>query len=290
MANLGTIPFNYKTNAMQRILLVMDHDQVDVSAIDFACHLARTAHCPLTGIFVRDTVLELIPPIESDRPYGKESALRERDQEIRMDEEQTIRYFLDECALKDVKAEAWVDKGTPLEEVAFESRFADLLVLSPRTSYKGSGKIPTHFVKEVLERAECPVVITPHLFQKIDEVVFCYDGSASSLFAMKQFAYLFPQFHSLKTTVLEIRESRAPEMDEGHQRTMQWLKGHYKKVSTHHLPGTVKDELFTYFLKKQHLFIVMGAFGRTMFSQFFRPSSATALISTVDLPLFIAHH
>lgn len=268
----------------------MDHDAVDVSAIDFACYLARTAHSPLTGIFVRDTVLELIPPIESDRPYGKESALEKRDQEIRMDEEQTIRYFLDECALKEVKAEAWVDKGTPLEEVAFESRFADLLVISPRTSYKGSGKMPAPFVKGVLERAECPVVITPHLFQKIDQVVFCYDGSASSLFAMKQFAYLFPHYHSLKTTILEIRESRTPEMDEGHQRTVQWLKGHYKHVGIHYLDGTVKDELFTYFLKRQHLFIVMGAYGRNMFSQFFRPSSAAALISSVDLPLFIAHH
>lgn len=268
----------------------MDHDQVDVSAIDFACYLARTTHSLLTGIFIRETVLELIPPIEADLPYGKESALQKRDKEIKMDEDQAMRYFLDECALKGVKAEALVDKGTPLEEVAFESRFADLLVISPKTSYKGSGKTPTPFVKGVLERAECPVVISPHLFEKIEELVFCYDGSASSLFAMKQFTYLFPQYHSLKTIVLEIRESVTPETDEGHRRTVQWLKGHYEKVGIHNLNGTVKNELFTYFLKKKNQFIVMGAFGRSMFSQFFRPSSATTLVGTVDLPLFIAHH
>lgn len=268
----------------------MDHDQVDTSAIDFACYLARTCCSYLTGIFIREPVLELIPPIEASLPYGKESATQKRGDEIRMDEEQAMRYFLEECTLKQVKAGAHLDKGTPLEEVVYESRFADLLILSPRTSYKGSGKVPTHFVKSVLERAECPVVITPHLFDRVDEVVFCYDGSASSLFAMKQFAYLFPRFRGLKTTVLEIRESSTPGMDEGHVRTVQWLKGHFDKVVFHQLEGRVKNELFTYFLKKQNLFVVIGAYGRSMFSQFFRPSSAATLISTIDLPLFIAHH
>lgn len=275
---------------MQRILIVMDHDQVDVSAVDFACYLARTTRSHLTGIFIREAVLELIPPIEARYPSGKGSIRQQHEQEVRMDEDQAIRYFLDECALRQVKAKAVLDKGTPLEEVAFESRFADLLVIGPKTSYKGTGKVPPAFVKQVLERAECPVVIAPHLFDAIDEVVFCYDGSASSLFAMKQFTYLFPHYRVLKTTVLEIRENIISQADDSHQRVLQWLNGHYENVATHYLKGRVKDELFTYFMKKENLFIVMGAFGRSMLSQFFRPSSAHTLVQTIDLPLFIAHH
>lgn len=275
---------------MQRILLVMDHNVVDVPAIDFACYLTRTAHAQLTGIFIREAVLELIPPIEHDLPSGADSARQKRAQEIKMDEDQAMRYFLDECGMKSVKAAAQVDKGTPLEEVAFESRFADLLVIGPRTGSGGKGRMPSGFVKGVLERAECPVVIAPHLFEKTEEVVFCYDGSASSMFAMKQFTYLFPQFRSVKTTILEIRESIIPETYEGHTHAMQWLKDHYEKVVTHYLNGSVRNELFTYFLKKKNLFIVMGAYGRNMFAQFFKQSSANTLIHTIDLPLFITHH
>lgn len=275
---------------MQRILLVLDHDHADSPSIDFGCYLAKTTGSPLAGIFIKETALELIPRIETDHPYLTESSRRRMQQEIKMDEDQAMRYFLDECALKKVEAHAQIDKGAPLEEVAFESRFADLLVIGPGTGSKGGNKVPAPFVKQVLSRAECPVVIAPREFGEVKEIVFCYDGSASSLFSMKQFTYLLPQFRSAKTTVLEIRDSIAPQSDEGHKRTMQWLKGHYENVGFHYLNGSVRDELFTYFLKKQNLFIVMGAFGRNLLAQFFRQSRASQVLHTIDLPLFIAHH
>jgi nucleotide-binding universal stress UspA family protein len=52
----------------------------------------------------------------------------------------------------------------------------------------------------------------------------------------------------------------------------------------------VEDELVNYFLMKKNKLIVMGAYGRSMLSSFFKRSSADALIRILDLPIFITHH
>ena len=70
---------------------------------------------------------------------------------------------------------------------------------------------------------------------------------------------------------------------------MEWLRAHYSSVCYHVLKGESKDELFNYFFMHENKFIVMGAYGRSMLSNFFRKSEADVLIRMVDLPLFITH-
>jgi hypothetical protein len=66
-----------------------------------------------------------------------------------------------------------------------ESRFADLLIIDAETSFnRGLEANPTRFVKEILQHAECPVVISPVSFEGLDEIIFAYDGSASSVYAI----------------------------------------------------------------------------------------------------------
>ena len=80
------------------------------------------------------------------------------------------------------------------------------------------------------------------------------------------------------------------EFDEEHRRVMDLLRAHYPSVAYHGLKGDVKDELLTHFFMTSKKIIVMGAYGRSMLSNFFKKSSADVLLRTVDLPLFIAHH
>jgi nucleotide-binding universal stress UspA family protein len=41
---------------------------------------------------------------------------------------------------------------------------------------------------------------------------------------------------------------------------------------------------------KQDVVVVMGAYGRSYVSGFFKKSSADPLIKKIDLPIFITHH
>ena len=99
-----------------------------------------------------------------------------------------------------------------------------------------------------------------------------------------------PQFKSRKVRVLELSRNSKEEYNEADRKMMEWLRANYPSVCYQSLKGDAKDGLFTYFFMAKNKIIVMGAYGRSMLSNFFRKSSADILIRTVDLPLFITHH
>jgi hypothetical protein len=275
---------------MEKILLVVNAHKPDIFSIDFACQVARLAQTKLTGLFIENLYFEYPVVGFDDVSYFRQVSAA-ANATITADTDQSIRLFKEECSHKGVSPEVYIDQGEPIQEVIFESRFADLLIVDPDISfYDRDEPLPSHFVKEILAKAECPVLLTPEKFDKIEEIIFCYDGSSSSVFAIKQLTYLLPEFHDKKVMLLEVNRTSEEKFDESHRRMMEWLRSHYHTVYYHALKGDVKDELFNYFFKRKNLLIVIGAYGRSMLSNFFRKSNADILIRTVDLPIFITHH
>ena len=276
---------------MEKILLVINARKPDTASIDFACSMAALAETRLTGLFIENLFFEYIPAGGIDSPSYFETVKENAGATVTADTEQAVRIFKDACQRMTVLSEVFIDKGEPIQEVIFESRFADLLIIDPDISfYDREEQLPSHFVKEILANVECPVLLAPERFEDVEEIVFCYDGSASSVFAIKQFTYLLPEFSSKKVMLLEVNKTGNEEFTERHRRMMEWLRAHYHSAYYHALKGDVKDELFTYFFMKTKKIIVMGAYGRNMPSNFFKRSSADILMRMVDLPLFITHH
>ena len=118
--------------------------------------------------------------------------------------------------------------------------------------------LPSSFVKHLLLKSECPVVLAPHSFGTINQIIFCYDGTPSSLYAIKQFTYLLPMYSNQKITLLEVRDSIIKEADEGHMRTISWLQLHYQTVDFHFLEGNHSLKSLprnkTWLFHKSHLF------------------------------------
>lgn len=275
---------------MEKILLVINAHKPDQRSIDFACNIAALAHTKLTGVFIENLYFEYIPMVEAKHLSYFETVKEKARGKVVADTEQAITIFKDQCRRKGIIAKTYVDKGEPINEITFESRFADLLLVDPALGfYDGQEQLPSYFVKQILAKSECPVLLVPEQFESADEIVFCYDASASAVFAIKQFTYLFPEFRSKNIMLLEVNKTDDKEFGEGHRRVMDWLKAHYPSVSYHALKGDVKNELFTYFFMKTKKIIVMGAYGRSWLSNFFKKSNADKLMRTIDLPLFIAH-
>jgi nucleotide-binding universal stress UspA family protein len=70
---------------------------------------------------------------------------------------------------------------------------------------------------------------------------------------------------------------------------MDLLRAHYSSVRSQALKGDPRNELVTYFFMQSKKIVVLGAYGRSMLSNFFKKSNADRLLRTVDLPLFITH-
>ena len=275
---------------MQKILLIINAEKANTEVISFACKVAALSGAKLTGLMIENIYLEYIPSTSLEAP-SYFTTVRPVNDAVKADKDQMIQLFKDECKAKKINSEVITKFDDPLKQVVFESRFADLLIIDPQaTVFEGEEQLPSHFVKEVLAKAECPVLLAPDKFEDVEEIDFCYDGSASSVFAIKQFTYLMPQFKGKKLRVLEIKTSDKEKFNDGDRKIMEWLRSNYPSVCYQALNGIAKDELFTHFFMNENKMIVMGAYGRSIISNFFKRSSADILIRTVDLPLFIAHH
>lgn len=275
---------------MGKIIFVFNNHLLNTESIGFACYLAQLTRSKLTGAFVEEEAPDLAPVAGYGHSYFKEVKESEAATfEIVTDADQNRQYFVQACQTQGVRCDMYQHKDNPAKGLVHQSRFADLLILGSEMllSQQQYGPVPAPLVRSVLTETECPVIIAPAAFNGIEDVVFCYDGSASSVFAMKQFTYLFPQYADKRVTVLEVAGENKSVTDK--EKIGAWLIGYYAQISFHILEGTVKEELFKYFFMKEKAFIVMGAYGRNMLSAFFRSSSADTVIKAIDLPLFIAH-
>ena len=92
---------------------------------------------------------------------------------------------------------------SPISQLTKETRFADLMIIGSETFYKSAIEYGTHeYLKDALHGTECPVIIVPEKFNFPSNIILAYDGSASSVFAIKQFALLFPELCNLKTNLV----------------------------------------------------------------------------------------
>jgi len=170
-----------------------------------------------------------------------------------------------------------------------ETRFADLLLLSSSHFFETvDDRQPNAYMKEVLHHAECPVLLLPEKPTLPGEIILAYDGSASSAYAIRQFAYLFPEFNRLRTTLVCINEDVNACIPE-EALVREWCEQHFKHFRALRLH--MRTDLFydTWLGMMQQPWVVSGAFGRSDWSRLFHHSFINRLLRAHDVPLFVAH-
>lgn len=278
---------------MEKILFVTDGLSLNMAALDFAAYIARLTRSKLTGIFLENLVDEQRLVLKKSHDYSylgyevnENTEAYSRKMELI---KQNICRFEEACIQREIRCNVHHDRTMPAEEIINESRYADLIVMDASTSFRKQHEgSPTKFTQEILHRTECPVIIAPSQPEDIYQVVFAYDGSASSIYAIKQFTYLFPQFSDKNLLVVQVRENKF-EKDIDKYNFKEWLKNHYSAIGFETIDGNATWELYAYLFKKKNTMIVMGAYGRSPLSRFFNSSKADMILKTITQPVFIAH-
>ena len=278
---------------MEKVLLAIDGVQLNNEALNFACYICRLTKSRLIGVFLENLVAEQRQEYKTtpnlayaDWPIEVESdGYRQKVELI----EQNIVTFKNRCCEEGVNCVVHRDRSLPESELVAESRYADLLIVDAQTSFKRKYEgSPSDFARQILKESECPVVIAPQTFTEIDEIVFAYDSSASSIFAIKQFTYLLPEFKKYKLTILNVNES-GQWQDCNKIKFSEWLNDHYDHVNYQARKGEPETGLLDFLIKKQNQFVILGSFGRTAFSNLIHKSKAEILIETITQPIFITH-
>ncbi|MCW3091985.1 MAG: universal stress protein [Ferruginibacter sp.] len=278
---------------MEKILLAVDAVNPKKNALDFACYLARLTKSRVTGVFLENQLAAEAPVLS--QVHGAVYS-DEEEHELPGDYStkmklisSNIAAFREGCINQEVNFNVRRHRGFPANDLIKESRFADVLVVDAETSfhnrYEGT---PTDFVHEILINAECPVIIAPESFSGIDEIIFIYNGSTSSLFAIKQFTYLFSQLFNKKVCVVQMNEPDEWN-DQDTAKLKEWLNAHYYAVDFQSLHEETESGLISYLLNKKNIFLVMGAYEHFPLAHYFKNRNADLLIQTIMKPIFIAH-
>lgn len=178
--------------------------------------------------------------------------------------------------------------GEAARDIIIESRFSDLVIVKSTISFNFTDtESPSDFLLHVLPKVECPVLIIPEVQQSINEVIFTYNGNYSSIYAIRQFTYLFPELTKVPVTVLYVPE------EEGEIKHQQQLKEllyqHYENISFKILQGDPGEALQNELVSKGNAVATFGALGRNKLSNLFKISEAKNNFSKLHIPLFITH-
>lgn len=278
---------------MQKIVFAVNALRPGLKSLDFAAYLAGLTQSPLKGLFLQKRVYEAEPHLKTPFALAYVETITSEGEESAGERalvEQNIQLFGNACINRDVPFTTDIMAGNPLDELVDESRFADIILVNANTCFEnGSAEgSPSKFVKNLLASAECPVFITPEGFEGADEIIFTYSGDESSVFAIKQFTYLFPQLATKKAVLLYVAQGQETDIRHSAQ-IADWLHVHYTNVHTEVLHGSPGYELLGKFINKTSSILVMGAFGRNIISQFFKQSTSELILKIINLPIFIAH-
>lgn len=267
---------------MKKILLALNPENTSRVAIDFACYLSKMAHTRITGAFIEEHPLSnpgspYPAKANMGAPAGKGMHLS-----------QAISRFKEACVCRESSYFLHHENSITVEELITQSRFADLLIVPPDIS---SGThieaAPSAIARSLMSHSNCPVILAPETFDSIDELIFACNGSQESVFAMKQFTYLLPEFRRTQATILAVSNGNEPPFDE--TTVMEWVSGHYNKVTYKLLHGDPTEELITFLLPRKNAFIIMGAYGRSSLSRLLRRSAADSISGALSNAVFVAH-
>ncbi len=273
---------------MKKVIISLDGQHFPKGAFEFVKNLNAKREILLAGVFLSPvdyskllayTGLEGITIMPEWLVKNEDDVLVNKN----------ISLFKETCIAAGI--EFRIHKDTDLMAISSlieETRFADVLIISSDLFYANiSIQQPNFYLEEVLKRAECPVMLIPEKYDEPGQVVLAYDGNESSVFAIKQFAYLFPELAKKETILLSIiqHEDEMPE----YSLVTELVSRHFPNLKLQSLHLKQKKDFAAWLSNKPNSVIVMGAFARSALSQLFRKSFATDVIHDIKMPIFISH-
>jgi hypothetical protein len=272
---------------MKKILLAFDGSHFSEGVFEFARGLNELQRILLIGVFV--------PQLDYANLWSYASAaggptyiplLEDEDSQA---VQKNIERFEQLCKYNNIDYRVHKDFfDFALPELRKETRFADLVILSSETFYRHAGiGEPNEYLKEALHSAECPILLVPEKYDFPKSNILSFDGSESSVFAIKQFAYLFPELCSNETLLVYADDGDKPIPD---STLIQELAArHFSNLSLFKLTVDPKKYFAAWISDRKSAILVSGAFGRSATSQLFKKSFVSDVVKDHRLPVFITH-
>lgn len=272
---------------MKKILLAFDGTHFSDGAFQFARQLNELEPVLVTGAFLpQASAANLWSYADGMSGPMFIPVVEERDSEIIKGNMEKFESLCRKHGMEYRVHEDLYDFALP--ELKAETRFADVLILGGEVFYENlDGKL-NEYLQDVLHKSECPVVVVPEKYNFPKTNILCYDGTESSVYAIKQFAYLFPELVKQPTLLVYVHEDGKNEFPQ--QVNIEELAArHFSDLTLMKLDMSPDKYFSTWMNNRDSAMLVAGAFGRSAISQLIRKSLVKDVIAGHKLPVFIAH-
>jgi nucleotide-binding universal stress UspA family protein len=276
---------------MKKFLAVFDGYRFSASTVRYAIEVSQKANAHLIGVFLDEFFYHnynYFQVLTSRRDY--EETFKKFDEADSKKREEAVTKFKRACSAAGVNFSIHRDKNIATQELIKESMFADLIVINKAETFANHKQSPpTDFIRELLGKVLCPVLLVPPAYRKTESLTLLYDGRPSSLYAIKMYSYLFGDMIEGKTKVFNVKEGVLDNLRLPENKLMrEFMKRHFPRAEFTVVKGDA-EECIVDGLRDAGQMVVLGAYQRSEVSRFFRKSMADVLMKEVQLPLFIAH-
>jgi nucleotide-binding universal stress UspA family protein len=208
--------------------------------------------------------------------------------------EQKVSQFLENfalrCANEQVAFTPLEDVGDPAARIELESQRYDLVLLGKETHFEfETASEPDDTLVQVLRHGCRPVVATPVRRPETRRVVIAYDGSVQAARALQAFeaSGLARERDIYVVSVAQSRLEAAQIAD----RAVQFLSMHDVDARSIPLesPGLPADAILDQVERVDAELLVMGAFGRRTFQEFFVGTVTNHVLKRAAVPVFLYH-
>jgi hypothetical protein len=270
---------------MKKILLLINDYHLSQSALNFTVKIALHANATIFGIFVQS----LQYSDGESYLFPSDINLTDKDFTAATDKEEHLQFlktsislFSNTCAAANISFKIHSVNNNYLDALTDHSAFADLIICDADTP-------PLHYsMNSLLANAHCPVLMVNKDYLQTDSLVFTYDDKSSSIHAVKWFTYLFSMYKQLPVHFVSVVPHNVLGI-EYEDLIKEWLPLHYPNATIEILKGETRDELTKFINQLSNPLVIMGAFGRSSLSRFFKDSLANIIVEQTNAPLFITH-
>lgn len=272
---------------MKKIILAFDGTHFSEGAFNFAQNIHEQQPVLLVGVFLPQTQLANLWNY-SDGVGGMFIPMVEENDSEKM--QYNVERFKKRCIANGIDFRIHNDYNEfALPELKKESKYADLLIIGSEVFYenKDSGW-PGEYLEDVLQEMNCPVLLVPEKYDFPKGIILSYDGSDDSIFAIKQFAQILPEFKDTTTILVYMNEDENADFPNKIQ-LEELLARHFSDLSLLKLEINPKQYFDTWISEKKSVMLVCGSYGRSGISLMFKHSFVRDIIAEHTIPVFIAH-
>ena len=289
VSNRNSLYLYFNAQQMKKVLVLCDGEHFSESTFSFVSRLNELSPILLTGVFLPSVSYSDVMVYYLGGMTGPASAPAGEDVVESATIQANIKRFKSLCEKHHIEYRVHNDiKGDIIENLQKETRFADVAILNSDLFYSNYGSEgKDQYLADTMHFAECPVVLVPEHFHFPENIILAYDGSASSVYAIRQFAYTMPELTKLSTLLVYATAdgSDIPDMDYISELTAR----HFRDLKFYTLDTDPKKYFNTWLSEQGNALVIAGAFGHSALSEIFRGNFMEDVINDNKLPLFITH-